>query len=99
MGHRNPDRVPLAMRRARCESVADMIRERWEVISKCQACGLVMQVDLALIARVRGGETSPWNRRQRCRRLGCNGHVEFMAKAPGMTIHEPLAAEWPDGSR
>jgi hypothetical protein len=95
MGSRNLDRIPISMRRARCETVADMIRDGWDVISKCQACELLMQVDLGVISRVKGGKTSLWNRRQRCRRMGCRGFVDFMAKAPGMNRHESLRAEWP----
>ena len=54
MGHRNPDRVPIAYRRARCETVAQMRRDHWDVISKCGTCGLIMRVDLALRTVVNG---------------------------------------------
>ena len=50
MGHKNPDRVPLSYRRVRCETVADMQAQGWDVVSKCRTCGLTMQVDLDLIA-------------------------------------------------
>jgi hypothetical protein len=96
MGHRNPDRVPLSYRRSRCETVADMLRERWDVISRCRACGLTMGVNLKHIARLSGSNVSLWNRTERCRRLGCTGLVDFLAKAPGMRSHDLLAAEWPD---
>jgi hypothetical protein len=92
MGTRNPDRVPIRYFRARCESVADMRREGWDVVSKCEKCGLMMGVDLALIIKVNGPNVSLWNRRAICRRMGCRGSVEFMAKAPGMVVHQPLAA-------
>ncbi len=92
MGHRNSDRVPIAYRRARCETVAQMRRDRWDVISKCEACGLIMRVDLALIIRVRGPAVSLWNRKARCRRLGCGGWVAFQARAPGMDLHDALTA-------
>ena len=93
MGHRNPDRIPLAYRRQRCETVEQMLRDNWDVISVCEKCGLIMQADLALIVRVKGPSVSLWNRKARCRRLGCQGWVEFQAKAPGMSFHEPLRAE------
>ena len=93
MGHRNPDRVPIAYHRPSCETVEKMARERWDVISVCGKCGLIMQVDLAVIVRVKGPGVSLWNRKARCRRLGCTGWVEFQAKAPGMAFHEPLRAE------
>jgi len=67
-------------------------RDRWDVISKCAECGLLMQVDLGLIIRVSGPATVLWNRKARCRRLGCLGWVEFQARAPGMVMHEALTA-------
>jgi hypothetical protein len=97
MGTRNPDRVPLAYRRARCETVADMIDQGWDVISRCRKCELLMAVDLQTIARLRGPATSLWCRKARCRRIGCGGVVEFQAKAPGMAWHEELEAPWPNG--
>ena len=90
MGHRNPDRVPLSYRRARCETVSAMRRDGWDVLSQCPVCGLVMTVDLALMIRVSGPAVSLWNRRAKCRRLGCAGKVQFLAKAPGMPSHERL---------
>jgi hypothetical protein len=93
MGQKNPDRVPLAYRRARCETVADMFAQGWDVVSKCGTCGLVMQVDLDLIAWRSGAKTSLWNRKARCRRLHCVGVVEFMARAPGMDGHQYLRAD------
>lgn len=74
-----------------------MAKARWDVISKCPACGLTMQVQLRVIAVVSGPTTSLWNRRAHCRRLLCRGQVEFWAKAPGMASHETLTADWPDG--
>lgn len=97
MGSRNPDRVPLSYRRRKCETVVDMIEQGWDVISTCRTCGLVMGVDLRTIAQVRGPAFSLWNRKSRCRRVGCGGVVEFQAKAPGMGYHERLDAPWPDG--
>jgi hypothetical protein len=93
MGHKNPDRVPLAYRRARCETVGEMIDQGWDVLTKCQVCELVMQTDLKLIGRVSGRDVSLWNRKARCRRLLCHGFVEFYAKAPGMDGHQPLRAD------
>jgi hypothetical protein len=93
MGSRNRDRIPLAYRRSKCETVADMRQQGWDVLSRCDACGLIMRVDLALIERVSGPETSLWNHRARCRRVGCTGHVDFLARAPGMGWHDVLRAE------
>ncbi len=73
MGHRNPDRVPLAYRRQRCETVERMRRDGWDVISRCEKCALIMRVDLGLVIRVSGPSVSLWNRKARCRRLGLHG--------------------------
>lgn len=67
-----------------------MLVQGWDVITKCPACGLIMQADLAMIARINGPATSLWNRRPHCRRMGCTGRLEFLAKAPGMGWHETL---------
>jgi hypothetical protein len=97
MGSRNPDRIPIRMWRSKVETVADMQRERWEVITSCQKCGLAMVADLALIARETGPATSLWNRSGACRRIGCTGVAVFMAKAPGKGFHEALSAPWQEG--
>jgi len=96
MGHRNPDRVPLSYRRARCETVQQMIRDRWEVQARCRSCRLQLRVDLRTIAIVRGPGFSLWNRLSKCRSTACRSSiVEFWAKAPGMTAFEPLATPNP----
>jgi hypothetical protein len=97
MGSRNPDRVPIAYRRRRCESVGDMIRQGWDVHSKCQGCQHLFRVNLKMIARVKGADFSLWNRRERCKRLGCTGFMVFQGKTPDMSWHEPLDAPWPEG--
>jgi hypothetical protein len=74
-----------------------MLAQRWDVLSVCRKCGLTMSVDLRVIAAIRGPQFSLWNRKSRCRRVGCNGVVNFQAKAPGMAWHEELDAPWPDG--
>jgi hypothetical protein len=96
MGTRNPDRIALSLRRRGCETVDQMRRQGWDVVCRCRDCGLLMRVDLAMIIRVRGPHLSLWNRTARCRRLGCLGHVEFQARAPGMASHEALTAPFPD---
>ncbi len=50
----------------------------------------MMQVDLRRVARDIGPETVLWNRRPHCRRIGCGGRVEFMARTPDITWHEAL---------
>jgi hypothetical protein len=96
MGTKSRARIPLAMRRKGCESVEQMRREGWDVLSRCDACTLIMRVNLSTIIKVNGPAFSLWNRKARCRRIGCVGFVEFQARAPGMECHEPLTALWPD---
>jgi len=93
MGTRNPDRVPIRVRRAKCETVGQMIAQRWDVQSKCPVCHLEMDVDLNLVAMVRGPGFSLWNKKPRCRRRLCNGRVRFWARSPDMSWHEELAAD------
>lgn len=97
MGGPNPDRIPLARRRGFCESVTDMAANGWDVISNCDRCGLSMRVNLRTVARMKGAGFSLWNRKVRCRRIGCTGWTGFQARAPGMNWHEPLTAPWPAG--
>lgn len=92
MGGRNADRVPIQIRRSKCETVGAVHEAGWDVLSKCGSCGLIMRVDLLVVARVSGSQTSLWNRKARCRRVGCAGWVEFQARAPAMTSHEALRA-------
>jgi hypothetical protein len=93
MGQKNADRIPVAFYRASVVNVADMMRHRWDVVSKCTACGLLMQLDLALVARPSGPKAVLWNRKQRCRRIGCQGFVEFQARPPGAAVYQSLTAE------
>lgn len=97
MGRRNVDRVPISFYRATVATVADMQRERWDVISKCATCGLMMAVDLDLVAWRSGAKTVLWNRKARCRRIGCQGFVEFQARQPGGGYYQALRAD--DGDR
>jgi len=90
MGSRNPDRVPVSYRRRKCETVGDMIQQGWDVHSRCMTCGTLFRVNLRIIARLKGPDFSIWNRKDRCRRLGCSGHVEFHGRAPDMSWHEVL---------
>lgn len=90
MGQRNPDRIPIAARRRRFETVGAMYAGRWLVNSRCLACGLQMRVDLRVIIALRGPDVSLWNRRARCRRIGCAGAVQFEARPPDMDGFRPL---------
>ena len=81
MGLRNYDRWSPEEWRRTAETVAQMHKARWDVLSYCRACHLTMRVDLALVERVSGPHTVLWNRKARCRRIGCDGVVEFSWQA------------------
>ena len=93
MGSRNADRIPLSHRRARCQGVGEMIAQGWDVRATCWTCRTTLAVDLARVARAKGAAFSLWDKPQRCRKAGCAGTMELMARAPGMSVHEPLRAE------
>lgn len=97
MGAKNLDRIPISMWRTHVETVWDMQQRGWQVISKCRKCGLMMLVDLDLVIWKMGAKFSLWNRHPRCKRLGCDGHVEFQVKLPGKGYYEVLMAPWPEG--
>ncbi len=95
MGAKNLDRIPMAEWRRKAETVADMQAQGWDVITKCQACGLAMTVNLDLVGWVAGPRTVLWNRKARCRRIGCSGFVEFQGRPPRRQTYEPLRAPAP----
>lgn len=43
---------------------------------------LVMRVNLSAIIKVNGPQFSLWNRKARCRRVGCTGFVQFRQRRP-----------------
>lgn len=93
MGARNRDRIWIGEYRRAVATVADMAARQWAVIAKCQACGLMTVVDLELVARVSGAATVLWNRKARCKKVGCQGFVEFQAHVPnGPAGYETLTA-------
>jgi hypothetical protein len=93
VGRKNIGRLPISHFRARVATVADVPEQRWDVISKCPVCGLMMAVDLALIAKHSGPKTILWNRLARCKRIGCQGQIEFQARFPGRGTYATLAAD------
>jgi hypothetical protein len=93
MGHRNPDRMSIVERQPGCETVDAMIEHCWKVRATCRGCRLAVDVDLFLVASVRGLQTSLWDRDAACRRHRCKGRMVFEAKAPGMLGFEPLAGQ------
>lgn len=92
MGARNLDRIPLHQRRHHAESVAQMAEQHWQVQAWCSDCRVKLKVDLRLVARVRGPGFSLWDKRGRCRAVGCTGAVDFYAQAPGRPGFSPLVS-------
>ncbi len=95
MGSLHFDRWPAEDWRRAAPTVASMRAAKWEVISYCRTCYLTMAVDLDLIQRVSGPKTVLWNRQLRCRRIGCDGVVEFHGKPAQLTRFFRLFADWP----
>ncbi|MFI4976608.1 MAG: hypothetical protein ACHP84_18895 [Caulobacterales bacterium] len=95
MGSRNLDRIAMWQWRARCETVAAMQRERWRVVAWCEVCRSAFAVDLAKVARLKGPESSLWNRRQPCLRQDCAGQMRFEATIPGLYGRRVLDAPHP----
>ena len=65
-----------------------MQRSVWKVISVCGTCRLAMPVDLRVIIRLSGPGVVLWNRHAKCRRIGCNGVVEFQGKP--RELYQPM---------
>jgi hypothetical protein len=97
MGRKNPDRFHVTDFRWSCDTVSQMLEHNWEVVGRCDRCGLVMLVDLRMVALVRGPKFSLWNRKTRCKRLHCPGFMALMARWPGAPLHQELVAN--DGTR
>lgn len=76
--------VPL-----RFQTVGKMDEEGVEVRAYCQSCDLWLEVSPKLLRQAYGDSYSLIGRRLRCRRVGCEGKVLFMAKGHGR--FEPLA--------
>jgi hypothetical protein len=69
---------------------ASKIRARRVAVCGNTRTGSGISMRSTSASRATGPRTSLWNRVGRCKRIGCNGQVEFQAKAPGMTAHEHL---------
>ena len=99
MGGPNPDRWPIEAWYRKARTVGDMQRAGWKVISFCRACRLAMPVDLRVITRLSGAGVVLWNREAKCRRIGCNGVVDFHGKPPELYQPVLLRTKWPgDGA-
>ena len=83
----------MAVWRSGCETVGQMHQRRWDVITKCRRCGLQLHANLRMVIKVNGPDFSLWNRRTRCRKVGCGGMVEFMGKPPGCGMYRALVVE------
>lgn len=90
------ERRPPTWWRGQAETADQMLAKHWDVTSRCSTCHLVMRTNLAVITMVSGGETSLWNRRQRCRRMHCVGFVTFSARPPELMQPFALMSAWPE---
>jgi hypothetical protein len=97
MGRTNPDRIPIRDRRRFAETVGQMQAQGWDVIARCDHCRVLLRVDLRVVIQTRGAGFSLWNRKTRCRVVGCTGWASFLGRPPDLTTHRPLSAPWPEG--
>ncbi len=82
MSTKKPERIPFQHFHFQSRMVGLMIENGWTVISQCEKCQLQTTVDLDLIVTVKGPQVTLWNRRQRCKKVGCSGWVYFLGKHP-----------------
>lgn len=87
----------MSARRRLAETVSEMREQGWDVIARCDRCGVLLRVDLRVVIRTRGPAFSLWNQSTRCRVVGCTGWVRFLGRSPDLTTHHELLAPWPDG--
>lgn len=52
----------------------------------CRKCGLVLQVEPAMLAAYHGADFSLINRTARCRSVTCDGEVFFLAEGHGRYV-------------
>ena len=73
-----------------------MLEEGWAVMAKCSACGVLLNVDLTLIRRLKGPRFSLWDKTAPCKRVGCGGVAHFVGNPPGLgrSFQIALSAEW-----
>jgi hypothetical protein len=90
MGAKNFDRLPFTAFYTSAKTVEQMQATGWLVISRCGECGLTMETNLAHVIALAGPGLSLWNRKERCRRLGCSGFVDFHGRHPRRGGYEPL---------
>jgi hypothetical protein len=79
VGHRNFDRLPFARQAEGIYTIADMIRARWKVTSRCETCGNHFKVSLPTVAKVLGPTAELWGRHPRCLLLTCHGRQTYQA--------------------
>lgn len=72
-------------------TLGQMERAGWELVARCNRCGVVLSVDVKVLIRLHGEDAVWWGRRPRCRVLACSGRVEFGARAWRMGSWESLA--------
>lgn len=90
MGSRNPNRHPFHERVSGKETVATMLADGWQIVTRCATCGLRLRTPLRPILRLAGRNCTLWDRHPRCRTVGCLGRVTFFATIPRCPGEYPL---------
>lgn len=64
-------------------TVGEMVASGVEVRAWCRKCSLVLKVSPAMLAAYHGPDFSLINLETKCRQVGCDGTVFFMANGRG----------------
>lgn len=90
MTTRGPDTFSASELHAACPTVGAMEKRNWDVISECLKCGLRLQVNLKVVIAIKGPGFSLFDRRTRCKKLGCGGTAIFAIKVPRGSFHQRI---------
>ena len=74
------------MVQSRYLTVGAMVAAGVRVRAWCRTCGLVLEVSPAMLAAYHGADFSLVNRLAKCRKVGCDGEVFFLAKGHGRFV-------------
>lgn len=95
MGSRNLDRIDFDCFAVHAETAGDMLRLGWRIQSVCLVCGLKMDEPLENIVKLAGPDYVLWDKKGRCRRVGCHGARVFEGRPRGMNHFNRLTRPQP----
>ncbi len=81
MGTKDPNKVMPTISFLYALTLGEMKRQKVQVRAHCGKCHALFKVSLDLQIRTMGEFAILWGRTGECRALGCDGKVEFQARA------------------